>query len=98
MLFLLVAIFSQAFFALVRSHLMAFSFFSAGHCCEIIKGLDIKYCCDESVLDGRCFRRITKGWCSAVIASVDLFHVFHEHFCRLECGDLVFGDDDGCVL
>jgi len=40
-LFLLMAILSQAFFALVRSHLMAFSFLSAGHCCEIIKGLDI---------------------------------------------------------
>jgi len=30
-LFLLVAVLSQTFFALVRSHLVAFSFLSAGH-------------------------------------------------------------------
>ena len=38
-LFLLMTILSQTFFTLVRSHLVAFTFFSAGHCCVTLKGL-----------------------------------------------------------
>jgi hypothetical protein len=31
---------SQAFFTLVRSHLVAFSFLSAGHCKKLFKGVN----------------------------------------------------------
>lgn len=68
---------SQTFFALVRGHLVAFSFLSAGHCSEKL----------EVNILVMIFR-----------ASAGLFHLFHEHFGRLESGDFVLGDDDGGVL
>ncbi len=27
-----------------------------------------------------------------------VLNLLHEHLCRLESGDAVLGDDDGCVL
>lgn len=83
-LFLLVTILSQTFLTFVSSHLVAFSFFTAGHFVVTIKKFINK--------------KINSLRDNYMDVFPILFHIFHEHLSRLESGDVVLGDDDGCIL
>ena len=52
-LLLLVSILAQAFFTLVRSHFMSFTFFTAGHNIKIL-GLFLLYCSHENLCRFEC--------------------------------------------
>lgn len=75
---------SQTFFTLVGSHLMAFSFFSAGHCKKLLM---VNNSLIVSSFDGM-----------SGFVSIKVLEVFHEHFRGLEGGNLMLGNDDGGVL
>lgn len=85
-LFLLVAVKSSAFFTLVRSHFMSFTFLSARHSSNEIKGL-IKICSEppeEGIPVLFCF--------------YGFLHPFHKYFGGFESGNIVCRDLDGRVL